>query len=146
VFALVTGVCRVQVTDNTSGRVVRSQRYSVVASKGELSRAIPLEPVMFGYLGVYPLNSVRSIARSITDSKEVIIIGHSAIFTGINKWNTMLAEKRSQNLKSLLQVFGVKVPITTVGVGASAPITRVLTERQQQLNRRAMIYIVPKQP
>jgi outer membrane protein OmpA-like peptidoglycan-associated protein len=100
---------------------------------------------MFGYLSVFPLNSVRSIAKSITDGKEVIIVGHTAMFTGVNKWNTLLAEKRSQNLKSLLQIYGVKVPITTVGVGASSPITRTLTEQQQRLNRRAMIYIVPSQ-
>ncbi len=146
VFALATGTCRLQVTDNFSGRTLRTMRYSVVASDDLLTRAIPLEPIMYGYLSVFPLNSVRSIAKSITDGKEVIIVGHSAIFTGVNKWNTILAEKRSRNLKSLLRIFGVKVPITTVGVGASAPITRVLTEQQQQLNRRAMIYIVPNQP
>lgn len=143
ILAISSGECRVRVMNTDTNKVVNSSRYSVVVNDSSLSRVYSLTPVKFGYLEVMPVGSVRRIAAGIGPAKEVIVVGHTAILTGLNKWNDYLAQQRAANIKTLLRRAGVKVRITTVGVGGSAPVTRVLSESEQSRNRRAVIYVVP---
>ena len=89
------------------------------------------------------MGSIKKIAAEIGPAKEIVVVGHTAILTGLNKWNDFLALQRASNVKTLLKRAGVKVRITVVGVGGSAPVTRVLTEAEQSRNRRAIVYVVP---
>ena len=144
ILAIGTGECRVRVMNTDTSKVVSSSRYTVVNGTSGTSRAYPLDPIQFGYLEVMPQSSLRGISSLIGPAKEVVVVGHTAILTGSNRWNDYLSQQRAENVKHLLRRFGVATRITTVALGGTAPISRVLTEAEQRQNRRVIIYVVPK--
>lgn len=104
---------------------------------------VALDPIYFLKRQSRPISGIRGAAMSVRGASEVLIVGHTAILTGLNISNERLSWDRANNVKALLRKAGVRAKITTMGLSGTAPLTRVMTERAQAANRRVMIYVIP---
>lgn len=86
---------------------------------------------------------VFSLAPAAKTSDAVLITGHSGNLAGEQANLVTLSSKRAASVRALLRGKGVSNTIAIWSFGASAPLTKEKTEKAQNLNRRAEIFLIP---
>jgi outer membrane protein OmpA-like peptidoglycan-associated protein len=82
------------------------------------------------------------LRRATRNASIVVVVGHAAMWTGNSPGNMAISERRAQLSREYLVAKGFRGDISAVGVGAMAPLTRVLTESAQSSNRRVRVYVI----
>jgi outer membrane protein OmpA-like peptidoglycan-associated protein len=84
----------------------------------------------------------EKLRQSVKKATSIVIVGHSAMWTGNSPGNIAISERRARHIHEYLVARGFRGEASVVGVGALAPMTRVMTESAQSMNRRVRIYII----
>lgn len=141
---LAVGTCTVQVL-NAGGAVQSVVRTSVLTSGKQVGLTLLKRPtILFDKYSVTPTSEPKSLVNTASRASEVIIVGHTAMFTGNGEENTSLSLLRAKEIRKYLvskKVDGSK--IRAIGIAARQPIARKLIETSQFVNRRVEVYIVP---
>lgn len=143
VLMIHAGLCKVEFRDSDTNEVLRTWSHLVVELRGDV---VPMQPIRFSRMTANLTSSLRSIVESAAGAKEIIVVGHSAGLTGMNRWNDLISQARAEAVRNRLLRMGVRIPVRAIGLGAAAPLTRVMTEEAQQANRRVAVYVVPSKP
>jgi outer membrane protein OmpA-like peptidoglycan-associated protein len=123
----------------------------VVAGVPEVSEevvvlAAPTIAYFNGGTALVKATSKRDIAALTASAKtasSILVTGHSGNIGGERANMVTLSQKRASAVRSLLRGRGVKRTIAIWSFGASFPITNSRSNAQQDLNRRAEIYLIP---
>lgn len=86
---------------------------------------------------------IFSLAPAAKTSDAVLITGHSGNLAGEQANLVSLSSKRAASVRALLRGKGVSKTIAIWSFGASLPVTNSKSDKDQNLNRRAEIYIIP---
>ena len=86
---------------------------------------------------------IFSLAPTAKTADAVLITGHSGNLAGEQSNLVTLSSKRAASVRALLRGKGVRNTIAIWGFGASSSVTKEKTEKAQNLNRRAEIFLIP---
>ena len=86
---------------------------------------------------------IAALASSAKNASSILVTGHSGNIGGERANMVKLSQQRASAVRSLLRGKGVSRTIAIWSFGASFPITNSKSDKQQDLNRRAEIYIIP---
>ena len=86
---------------------------------------------------------IFSLAATAKTSDAVLITGHSGNLAGEQANLVTLSSKRAASVRALLRGKGVTKTIAIWSFGAGLPVTNSKSEKDQNLNRRAEIYLIP---
>ncbi len=92
---------------------------------------------------VYRLKREFNDYIKINNPMKIKIIGHTDS-DGNEEYNLNLSQRRAISFKNFLNTFLTDIPIETMGVGSSRPITDDLTKEGKQKNRRVEIFFETK--
>lgn len=146
-----TGRCAARVQLRSNGKLISTVTTKVasgtVVTSDEVVAIAPATMVYFkSGTGLTTAASKRAIGSLVPTAKvadAVLVIGHTGNLQSENSNLIPLSQKRASAARSLLRDGGVRTTIAIWSSGASSPITKGATEREQDLNRRAEIFIVP---
>jgi outer membrane protein OmpA-like peptidoglycan-associated protein len=145
------GTCRTQVVTRRNGRIVTTVSTRVVAgevSPSEAIVAVPAPTVLIFANGTNRLApaSMRKLNALMPEARRassILVAGHTGNASGENTNLVALSQKRATLVRSLLRGRGARQTIAIKSFGGSNPISTSKSEKQQQLNRRAEIYLIP---
>jgi outer membrane protein OmpA-like peptidoglycan-associated protein len=148
---LKTGRCTAQVLRRSNGRIATTVTTRVVAGVPEVSEevvvlAAPTIAYFNGGTALVKATSKRGIAALTASAKtasSILVTGHSGNIGGERANMVTLSQKRASAVRSLLRGRGIKRTIAIWSFGASFPITNSRSNAQQDLNRRAEIFLIP---
>ncbi len=145
VVTLSVGECVVLVRSLSSREVLRRWKTTIVSTDtghGSLVRIAPL--VTFTKVSHVPQrSSLRSALLAVNNVRAALVVGHAAILTGNTMQNRILSTKRAQSVAMALRRNNKGARIHAIGVGGDIPLSRLLIESRQTVNRRAIVYYVP---
>jgi len=146
-----TGRCTVQVVLRTNGKVM-----STVTTKVTDGTVVPSdlvvavsEPTVAYFIDGTALvkpASKKAIGRLTSSAKtasSIVVTGHSGNIGGEQANMVQLSQKRASAVRSLLRARGTTRTIAIWSFGAKVPLTSSKSNKQQDLNRRSEIYIIP---
>jgi outer membrane protein OmpA-like peptidoglycan-associated protein len=146
-----TGRCTVQVVLRTNGKVL-----STVTTKVTDGTVVPSdlvvavsEPTVAYFIDGTALvkpASKKAIGRLTSSAKtasSIVVTGHSGNIGGEQANMVQLSQKRASAVRSLLRARGTTRTIAIWSFGAKVPLTSSKSNKQQDLNRRSEIYIIP---
>lgn len=145
VFALSPGTCRILIRSLENKNAFRV--WSTVIKKddsGVGSSVRESRLVLFSKLSETPLrDSLRDLLIRVGRPQSAVVVGHTAMLTGATEENMILSQHRARNVANVLAKSSPGTRIGWVGLGATVPISRVLTENAQAPNRRVVVYYIP---
>jgi flagellar motor protein MotB len=147
-----TGRCTARVQLRSNGKLVSTVTTRVVSGDVVASdEVVPVAPATVAYFrsGTGLTTSatkkaIAALAPSARTADAVLVTGHTGNIQGENSNLIPLSQKRAQAVRSLLRDRGVRTTIAIWSYGASQPISKGKTAKEQNLNRRAEIFIIPK--
>ena len=86
---------------------------------------------------------IAELATAARNASSVIVTGHSGNIGGERANMVPLSQKRASAVRTLLRNRGVNKTIAIWSFGASFPVTNSKSNKEQDLNRRAEIYVIP---
>jgi outer membrane protein OmpA-like peptidoglycan-associated protein len=146
-----TGRCTAQVLRRSNGKIATTVTTRVVAGVPEVSEevvalAAPTVAYFNGGTALVKTSSkkdIAALASSAKNASSILVTGHSGNIGGERANMVKLSQQRASAVRSLLRGKGVSRTIAIWSFGASFPITNSKSDKQQDLNRRAEIYIIP---
>ena len=146
-----TGRCTAQIVLRKNGKIattVTSKVISgtVVANDTTVAVAAPTVVYFVGGSSKVKDSSrkdVFSLAPAAKISDAILITGHSGNLAGEQANLTKLSTKRASSARALLRGKGVRKTIAIWSFGASLSVTNSKSDKQQDLNRRAEVYLIP---
>ena len=150
VIAMKVGSCSMSIAKRSNGVVVKTVSTKVVASTTAGVDVVSLDQPTVVYFanGTSKLTSsskskISTLAPSARSASAVFVGGFSGN-TSKDKANQIrLAQGRAVNTRAALRDAGVATTITIWSYGRTGAVTSGKTEAEQNLNRRAVIYVVP---
>jgi hypothetical protein len=132
----------VQLKSVTGARKNVTWKSTVVKSTNEVgSRVVELKPIPFRYMSAVPTVYTAPFIAEARTARNVLVVGHAALFAGEVYWNPGISLQRANNVKKMLMSRGVKGKTTAVGLGARVPLSLQLVESEQSVNRRVVVYL-----
>lgn len=146
-----TGRCIAQVVLRSNGKIATTVRTKVAAGTVEASEeVVPLLTPTIAYFNdgtaLVKASSKKDIAAltaTARNASSIIVTGHSGNIGGERANMVPLSQKRASAVRTLLRKKGINKTIAIWSFGASFPITNSKSNKTQDLNRRAEIYIIP---
>ena len=146
-----TGRCTAQVVLRRNGKVSTTVTTKVVSGTVVQSDTITAisEPTTAYFVGGSSVVSpgsrkdVFSLAPVAKSSDAVLVTGHSGNLAGEQANLVTLSSKRAASVRALLRGKGVTKTIAIWSFGASSPVTNSKSDKDQNLNRRAEIWLIP---
>lgn len=86
---------------------------------------------------------IFSLVPAAKNSDAILVTGHSGNLAGEQANLITLSSKRAASVRALLRGKGVRKTIAIWSFGASSSVTKEKTEKAQNLNRRAEIFLIP---
>jgi alpha-tubulin suppressor-like RCC1 family protein len=145
VVAVSAGSCEVLVRSLRDGSVLRNWRTLVtVADQGVGSTVREAPLVRFDRESPLPRGwSMARLRRTIGMPRSVLVVGHTALYSGNSVENILLSRHRARNVASAVESWVPSVEASWTGLGATVPLSRTLNEIHQATNRRVVVYYVP---
>ena len=148
---LKTGRCTAQVLRRSNGKIAKTVTTRVVAGVPEVSEevvvlAAPTIAYFNGGTALVKATSKKDIAAltaSARTASSILVTGHSGNIGGERANMVKLSQQRASAVRSLLRGRGVNRTIAIWSFGATFPVTNSKSNAQQDLNRRAEIYLIP---
>ena len=146
-----TGRCTVQVVLRTNGKVLSTVTTKVgdgTIVPSDVVVAVP-EPTIAYFIDgtalVKPASKkvIARLASSAKTASSIVVTGHSGNIGGEQTNMVQLSQKRASAVRSLLRARGTTRTIAIWSFGAGVPLTSSKSNKQQDLNRRSEIYIIP---
>ncbi|MEY4633096.1 MAG: OmpA family [Actinomycetota bacterium] len=146
-----TGRCTAQIALRANGRVSSTVTTKVISGTVTASDTIVAiaEPTIAYFVGGdsrvkdSSRKDIFSLAASAKNSDAVLVTGHSGNLAGEQANLVTLSSKRAASVRALLRGKGVTKTIAIWSFGASLPVTNSKSDKDQNLNRRAEIYLIP---
>ena len=146
-----TGRCTVQVVLRSNGKIM-----STVGSKVIDGTIVPSETVVAvadptvayfidGTALVKPKSktAIAKLAPQLRTASSIVVTGHSGNIGGEQANMVQLSQKRAAAVRSLIRARGTSRTVAIWSFGASVPLTSSKSNKQQDLNRRSEIYVIP---
>lgn len=145
------GRCKAQVVLRSNGKVMSTVTSKVIDGTVVPSDVVVAvsEPTVAYFIDGTALvkpGSKKAIARLSTSAKtasSIVVTGHSGNIGGEQANMVQLSQKRAAAVRSLIRSRGTSRTIAIWSFGASVPLTSSKSNKQQDLNRRSEIYIIP---
>jgi alpha-tubulin suppressor-like RCC1 family protein len=146
VYTLVPGECRVLIKSIATGKVVRLWQTTVVQSVLTIGSTVRIAGSRYftRLSDVLTQSDYNAVYQEVKNAYAMLVVGHTAIFSGNSAGNINLSERRAWKMHRYLASRGLKGSIASAGVGAQVPINTVLNEQAQSRNRRIVVYYVPQ--
>lgn len=146
-----TGRCTARVQLRSNGKLVSTVTTRVVSGEVVASdEVVPLAPATVAYFRsgtglttAATRKAIAALAPTARTADAVLVTGHTGNIQGENSNLVSLSQKRAQAVRSLLRSRGVRTTVAIWSYGASQPISKGKTAKEQNLNRRAEIFIIP---
>lgn len=146
-----TGRCIAQVVRRSNGKIATTVRTKVTAGTVEASEEVVplLAPTVAYFNGGTALvkasskKDIAELAAAARNASSVIVTGHSGNMGGERANMVPLSQKRASAVRTLLRNRGVNKTIAIWSFGATFPVTNSKSNKEQDLNRRAEIYVIP---
>lgn len=146
-----TGKCVAQVVLRSNGKIAKTVTTKVTTGTVEATEeVVPLAAPVVAYFSggtalVKPSSKkeIAALAASAKTASSIIVTGHSGNIGGERANMVKLSQQRASAVRSLLRAKGVGRTIAIWSFGATYPVTNSKSNAQQDLNRRAEIYIIP---
>ena len=146
-----TGRCTAQIALRRNGRVATTVTTKVsrgTVTPNDVTVAISEPTVAYFVAGNSVVSDasrkdIFSLAPTAKTADAVLITGHSGNLAGEQSNLVTLSSKRAASVRALLRGKGVRNTIAIWGFGASSSVTKEKTEKAQNLNRRAEIFLIP---
>jgi outer membrane protein OmpA-like peptidoglycan-associated protein len=148
---LKTGRCTAQVLRRSNGKIATTVTTRVVAGVPEVSEevvvlAAPTVAYFNGGTALVKAKSKKDIAALTATARtasSILVTGHSGNIGGERANMVKLSQQRASAVRSLLRGKGVSRTIAIWSFGATFPVTNSKSNAEQDLNRRAEIYLIP---
>lgn len=146
-----TGRCTAQIAVRRNGKVSSTVTTKVISGTVTASDTIVAlaEPTIAYFVGGdsrvkdSSRKDIFSLAPAAKASDAVLVTGHSGNLAGEQSNLVALSSKRAASVRALLRGKGVTKTIAIWSFGASSPVTNSKSDKDQNLNRRAEIYLIP---
>ena len=146
-----TGRCTAQIVLRSNGKVSALITTKVISGTVVSSDTIVAltEPTIAYFVGGdskvkdSSRKDIFSLVAAAKTSDAVLITGHSGNLAGEQANLVTLSSKRAASVRALLRGKGITKTIAIWSFGASLSVTDSKSEREQNLNRRAEIYLIP---
>jgi flagellar motor protein MotB len=146
-----TGRCTARVQLRSNGKLVSTVTTRVVSGEVVASdEVVPVAPATVAYFrsgtGLTTAETkaaIAALAPTARTADAVLVTGHTGNIQGENSNLIPLSQKRAQAVRSLLRDRGVRTTVAIWSYGASQPVSKGKTAKEQNLNRRAEIFIIP---
>jgi flagellar motor protein MotB len=146
-----TGRCTARVQLRSNGKLVSTVTTRVVSGEVVASdEVVPVAPATVAYFrsgtGLTTAETkaaIAALAPTARTADAVLVTGHTGNIQGENSNLVPLSRKRAQAVRSLLRDRGVRTTVAIWSYGASQPVSKGKTAKEQNLNRRAEIFIIP---
>ena len=146
-----TGRCTAQIALRANGNVSSTATTKVIPGTVTVSDTIVAlaDPTIAYFVGGdsrvkdSSRKDIFSLAPAAKNSDAVLVTGHSGNLAGEQANLVALSSKRAASVRALLRGKGVTKTIAIWSFGASFPVTNSKSDKDQNLNRRAEIYLIP---
>lgn len=99
--------------------------------------------IRFAKYSSTPIGIPSSLTRQARKAQGVIVIGHTALFSGNSRANQKLSDARANYVRTHFINQKVRPAVILFdGVAAQQPIRKTLTEKDQRINRRVEVYLL----
>lgn len=151
VLAINDGECKVQIRSTSTasvsaqaarGKVLSTFTTTVKTDGTQAGLAVNKKTTLrYDRYSPFPKRIPSTLVKQAKAAEAVVILGHTAIFTGNSASNTKLSLERARYVRRHLINQKVKPSaISVAGVAARQPVNTKLTEKDQQANRRVEVY------
>jgi outer membrane protein OmpA-like peptidoglycan-associated protein len=148
---LKTGRCTAQVLRRSNGKIATTVTTRVVAGVPEVSEEVVVlaAPTIAYFNGGTALvkpssrKDIAALTATARTASSILVTGHSGNMGGERANMVKLSQQRASAVRSLMRGRGVNRTIAIWSFGASFPVTNSRSNAQQDLNRRAEIYLIP---
>ena len=146
-----TGRCTARVQLRSNGKLVSTVTTRVVSGEVVASdEVVPVAPATVAYFRsgtglttTATKKAIAALAPTARAADAILVTGHTGNIQGENSNLIPLSQKRAQAVRSLLRGRGVRTTVAIWSYGASQPVSKGKTAKEQNLNRRAEIFIIP---
>jgi flagellar motor protein MotB len=146
-----TGRCTARVQLRSNGKLVSTVTTRVVSGEVVASdEVVPVAPATVAYFRsgtglttAATKAAIAALAPTARTADAILVTGHTGNIQGENSNLIPLSQKRAQAVRSLLRDRGVRTTVAIWSYGASQPVSKGKTAKEQNLNRRAEIFIIP---
>ncbi len=146
-----TGRCTARVQLRSNGKLVSTVTTRVVSGEVVASdEVVPVAPATVAYFRsgtglttAATKAAIAALAPTARTADAILVTGHTGNIQGENSNLIPLSQKRAQAVRSLLRGRGVRTTVAIWSYGASQPVSKGRTAKEQNLNRRAEIFIIP---
>ena len=149
VIATKRGVCRINVARRANGFVLDTFTTKVVKTgtvgTDVVALAAPLTVYFSSGTSNFRTSAAKVIKTAASNAKNASVVfvgGYTGNIT-TDDVNKTLAEARSAKTRVALQEAGVTATVAVLSFGSSGAVSKGKSASEQNLNRRAVIYIVP---
>lgn len=153
VLAIADGECKVQIrsTSNASvssqaarGKVLSTFTTTVKTDGTQAGLEVSKKTtIRFDRFSPIPKRIPATLVKQAKESEGIVILGHTAIFTGNSASNIKLSNARANYVRRHLINQKVQASLISVsGLAARQPINAKLAEKDQQANRRVEVYFL----
>jgi flagellar motor protein MotB len=146
-----TGRCTARVQLRSNGKLVSTVTTRVVSGEVVASdEVVPVAPATVAYFRsgtglttTATKKAIAALAPTARAADAILVTGHTGNIQSENSNLMPLSQKRAQAVRSLLRDRGVRTTVAIWSYGASQPVSKGKTAKEQNLNRRAEIFIIP---
>ncbi len=146
-----TGRCTAQIVLRRNGKVSSMATTKVISGTVTPNDTVVAvaEPTIAYFVGGdsrvkdSSRKDIFSLAPTAKTSDAILVTGHSGNLAGEQANLVTLSSKRAASVRALLRGKGVTKTIAIWSFGASLPVTNSKSDKDQNLNRRAEIYLIP---
>ena len=87
--------------------------------------------------------AITQLSSAAKAASSIVVTGHSGNIGGEQVNMVQLSQKRAAAVRSFIRTRGVTRTIAIWSFGASVPVTSSKSNKEQDLNRRSEIYVIP---
>lgn len=152
VLAIAEGECRVEIrsatntvsSQSTQGKVLSTFTSSIKTDGTQAGLTVSKKrTVRFNRYSTTPQRVSSALIKEARAAKGIVLVGHTAIFTGNSSGNAKLSTARANAVRTELINKKVKRSLISItGVAARQPVSMKRIEKDQQINRRVVVYIL----
>ena len=146
-----TGRCTVQVVLRKNGKIVTTATTKVISGTVIPSDTVVAvaDPTVAYFIDGTALlkpaskTAITQLSSAAKAASSIVVTGHSGNIGGEQVNMVQLSQKRAAAVRSFIRTRGVTRTIAIWSFGASVPVTSSKSNKEQDLNRRSEIYVIP---
>ena len=146
-----TGRCTAQVLLRRNGKISTTVTTKVITGTAVADElVVPVaEPTVAYFIDGTALakpaskTAIAQLAKVSKTASALVVTGHSGNIGGEQANMVSLSQKRASGVRSLLRARGISRTISIWSYGAAIPLTSSKSNKEQDVNRRSEIYVIP---